>query len=69
MALSSGSRRGPTKNTFAEEKRQRALEVIVECGGNLTLASCRLGISIPTLSRWRRAALLEHTGEGIPSRT
>ena len=39
---------------FSEADRARALQVVQQCGGNLTIASRRLGISIPTLSRWRR---------------
>jgi transposase-like protein len=41
---------------FTVDKRLRALKVIAECGGSLTLASMRLGVSIPTLSRWRSAS-------------
>jgi len=40
---------------FNEEDRNHALTVIRACGGSLTKASERLGISIPTLSRWNRA--------------
>ncbi len=49
---------------FSADKRTRALKVIDECGGSLTLASMRLGVSIPTLSRWRSAS---RAGEGQPS--
>ncbi len=50
---------------FSVDKRQRALKVIAECGGSLTLASMRLGVSIPTLSRWRSAS---RAGEAVTSR-
>ena len=40
-------------NSYSDLTKQHALAVIGNCGGSLTIASQRLGISIPTLSRWR----------------
>jgi len=48
--------KGTTKSKpFSAAERQRALEVIAKCDGSLTKAALRLGISIPTLSQWRKA--------------
>jgi len=44
---------------YSVAQRERALQVIDECQGELTAASKRLGISIATLCRWRKALLIE----------
>jgi transposase-like protein len=44
----------PRSAKFSETQRQRALYVIARCDGNISVAAKRLGISIATLSRWRR---------------
>jgi hypothetical protein len=49
--------RGPGSRCVDERVRVRALKVIADCGGSLTIASERLGISIPTLSRWGASEL------------
>ena len=57
----------PSKEEVAAAKRQRALKVIIDCRGNLTIASQRLGISIATLSKWRSAARGQLTDSKMPS--
>jgi hypothetical protein len=41
---------------FNADAKRHALRVIEACGRSLSRASERLGISIPTLSRWKRSA-------------
>jgi transposase-like protein len=49
------------RKKYSQGERTRAVKVVAECDGNLTKAARRLGISIPTLSRWYRVARLEAT--------
>ena len=49
----------PFKKKYSQDEKNRALRIIVECDGNLSNAAHRLGISVPTLSRWYRAARRE----------
>lgn len=51
-------------------RKTRALKVIEDCGGSLTIAAERLGVSIATLSRWRASARKplwssERVGQGL----
>ena len=57
MTRANANLRLPRLSTYPESTRRRALIVIEECKGNLTIASQRLGVSIPTLSRWRSARI------------
>jgi transposase-like protein len=52
-------RRRDCRDEYSPTRRLRALKVIEQCGNSLTLASHRLGISIPTLSKWRTEARLK----------
>ena len=56
----------PTKQELAAAKQRRALKVIVNCRGNLTMASERLGISVATLSKWRSAARVQLANSEMP---
>ena len=49
-------------NKYSDSKKARALTVIAMCEGNLTTASERMGISIPTLSRWWNANAKKESG-------
>ena len=42
------------RTQFSDQQRIHALKIVAQCDGNLTIAAQRLGISIPTLSRWRK---------------
>jgi transposase-like protein len=55
-----------TKQELAAAKQRRALKVIVDCRGNLTLAAERLGISVATLSKWRSAARVQLADSEMP---
>jgi hypothetical protein len=51
-------------NKYSDSKKARALTVIAMCEGNLTTASERMGIGIPTLSRWWNANAKKNSRTG-----
>lgn len=55
-ATHEGGHRGRAR-TYTDEQRAQALQVLGECGGNLSLAAKRLGIDVSLLCRWRQRAV------------